>query len=170
MARRNLRNGLGVIAIPERIAPTSLEALQADVARRQSGAATAPPTAPGAPAPAATVLPGGRTAAAFGGVRPLRLVVALHGVTLLLSAAGSHHSASHRGLSLALAGALLLAALVMSAAPVAGLVAVVVAEATLVFLDLTAGHDVAVTTRIRYLFLPVCVLLVAAQSWPRRET
>lgn len=172
MARWNLRHELGLVAIPEQLAPVSLEALQTEITRRQSGVSPITAPAQGLQTSVATVLPVSvvRGTAPSGSVRSLRLVAGLHGLILLTSAAGGHHSGAHRALAVALGGALLLGAWLVSAAPLAAALGVVVAsEAGLVMLDLTAGHHVAVATRVLYLFFPVCVLLVAAQAWPRRR-
>src|SRR5450631_789150 len=64
VARRNVRTGLGLVSIPEQLAPTSLEDLQREIEHRRAGAAAtwAAPANTGV-----TVLPGSATPAPMPG-------------------------------------------------------------------------------------------------------
>lgn len=178
-ARQNLRMGLGLMPIPEHMAPTSLEELQREIERRRTGSA-ASTTRASSESSDATILPASATRAptssrsAWQGRSPqaLRNVAAANALLLILATLRHHHLQTPRALIAAIVAALLIGALAVHLeAVLAGWVTIVAAEIVLVVVDLTVGQ-VAVASRLLDLFFPFCVLFVAAQAWPphRRST
>jgi hypothetical protein len=172
-ARRNIRAGLGLVPIPEQLSPTSLEELQREIERRR----TTPATAAVLTDQGTTILPvaAGSVAAVGaeatpGTIRTLRNVAAANAVWLLASAFRHPAVATPRGVLLALAAAFLLGAWALHLHRIlAGVVTIVAAAIVLAVIDLTVGTHVAVASRVGYLFLPFCVLLVALAAWPRQQ-
>ena len=172
VARRNVRTGLGLVSIPEQLAPTSLEDLQREIEHRRAGAAAtwAAPANTGV-----TVLPGSATpapmpgrSAAPGSARALRTVAVANAALLLLAMLQHHRASTSRGLIVAIAVALLVGAFaVQRQAVLAGCLTIVAAATVLVAVDLTAGTHVPVATRVVDLFFPICVLGLAINAWPR---
>jgi hypothetical protein len=172
-ARHNLRVGLGLVAIPEQLSPTSLEELQREIERRRtSPAAAALLTDHGAtilPPATASVPPAGAEATPAS-IRTLRNVAAANTVWLLATTLRHPAVATPRGFLLALAAAFLLGAWALHMQRIlAGLVTIVAAAIVLVVLDLTVGTHIATASRVGYLFFPFCVLLVALAAWPRHQ-
>ena len=172
-ARRNIRTGLGLVPIPEQMAPTSLEELQREIERRRTSSAT--------PAAASvdqggTVLPvaaasadGEGRYAAPATTRALRNVALANALMLLLAVLRYHAASSPRAFLIADAVALLVGAAALHLQRIlAGSVTILAAAIFLVVLDLTVGNH-ALATRVGYLFFPFCVLLTALAAWPRRQ-
>jgi hypothetical protein len=177
-ARQNLRMGLGLMPIPEHMAPTSLEELQREIERRRTGSPAA--TTQAAPESSdATILPASamRTSSSSrsawqGGPQALRNVAAANALILVMATLRHHHVQTPRALVAVIVAALLIGALALHLqAVLTGWVTIMAAELVLVVVDLTVGQ-VAVASRIIDLFFPFCVLFVAAQTWPphRRST
>lgn len=171
-ARRNIRTGLGLVPIPEQMAPTSLEELQREIERRRIGSATA---AAASVDQAVTVLPvaasatGGGRYAAPATTRALRNVALANALTLTLAMLRYHALSTPRALLIADAVALLVGAAALQLQRIlAGSVTIVAAAIFLVVLDLTVGNH-ALATRVGYLFFPFCVLLTALAAWPRHQ-
>jgi hypothetical protein len=172
-ARHNLRAGLGLIAIPEQMSPTSLEALQREIERRR----TSPTAATALTDQGATILPTAAGAVPPAGaeatpssVRALRNVAVANAVWLLASAFRHPAVATPRALLFALAVAFLLGAWALHLhRTLTGLVTMVAAAIVLVVIDLTVGTHVAVASRVGYLFFPFFVLLAALAAWPRQQ-
>ncbi|HEY3924300.1 MAG TPA: STM3941 family protein [Acidothermaceae bacterium] len=169
--RHNLRAGLGLIAIPEQMSPTSLEELQREIERRRTTtSATAVDSDQGAtilPKAAGAVPPVG-TDTAPPSVRTLRNVAIANAVWLLATTARRPAVATPRALLFALAAAFLLGALALHLHRLfSGLVTIVAAAIVLAVIDLTVGTHIAVASRVGYLFFPFGVLLVALAAWPR---
>jgi len=171
-ARQNLRMGLGLMPIPEHMAPTSLEELQREIERRRTGSAAAT-TRASSESSDATILPtsamraptSGRSAWQ-GSPRALRNIAAANALLLILATLRHHHLQTPRALIAVIVAALLIGALAVHLeAVLAGWVTIVAAETVLVVVDLTVGQ-VAVASRLLDLFFPFCVLFVAAQAWP----
>jgi hypothetical protein len=171
-ARQNLRAGLGLMPIPEQMAPTSLEELQREIERRRTAGA-ASSTRGASVTSDATILPASpmRAPAANrsvwqGSPRVLRDVAAANGLLLLLATLRRHHVQTPLPLIVAIVAALLIGALAIHVeALLTGWVTIVAAEIVLVVVDLTVGQ-IAVASRLLDLFFPFCVLFVAAQAWP----
>ena len=160
------------MSIPEQLASTSLEELQAEIeSRRASTAATWAAT----PNTGVTILPASATLAPTlgrstppGSARALRTVAVANAALLLLAMLRHHTTSTTRGLVVAIAVALLVGAFaVQRQAVLAGCLAIVAAATVLVAVDLTAGAHVAVATRVVDLFFPICVLGLAINAWPR---
>lgn len=172
-ARRNIRSGLGLVPIPEQMAPTTLEELQREIERRRTGSATA---AAASVDQAVTVLPAASASATGGGryaapatTRALRNVALANALMLLLAMLHYHAPSTHRAFLLADAVALLVGAAALQLERIlAGSVTIVAAAIFLVVLDLTVGNH-ALATRVGYLFFPICVLLTALAVLPRRQ-
>jgi hypothetical protein len=173
-ARRNVRTGLGFISIPEMLAPAGLEELQAEIQRRR-----VPDATPSAAAPRITgtsILPMSGAGvgtpireAPPGSARRLRNIAAIHALLLVLALLAHRAARTPHVVVLGIAFALLLGALAAHfEALIVGLVTVLAAEALLVVVDLSVGHHIAFATRVLYLVFPLCVVLTAAQVWPRR--
>jgi hypothetical protein len=172
-ARWNMRKGLGLVAIPERMAPGTLERLQADIRRRQNSVNPQGTTLPVSQVSALTILPtsvSGRVGISPRQARALVIVTAAQAVSIVLLVPSHHTGGTHQLLDLAIGGALLSGAVLTHFGRLLGWLTIAGAEFGLVFFDLTAGHDVAVATRVLYLFFPACVLLIAAQTWPHEQT
>ena len=172
VARQNVRSGLGLVSIPEQLAPTSLEELQRQIEHRRAGTAaawaapanTGVTVLPGSSAPAPT--PG--RSAPLGSARALRTVAVANAALLLLAVLRHQGASTHRGLLAAIAVALFVGAFaVQRQAVLAGCLTIVAAAIVLMAVDLTAGAHVAVATRVVDLFFPICVLSVALNAWPR---
>lgn len=171
VARRNVRTGLGLVPIPEQMAPTSLEELQREIERRRISAATAAALDQDVtvlPVAAASATGAGRYAAPAT-TRALRNVALANALTLPLAMLRYHAPPTLRAFILVDAVALLVGAAALHLQRIlAGSVTIVAAAIFLVVLDLTVGNH-ALATRVCYLFFPFCVLLTALAAWPRRQ-
>lgn len=173
VARRNVRTGLGLISIPEMLAPASLEELQAEIERRRAPAATLPAAAPRSTSTSILPMSGASVGTPIrealpGSARRIRNIAAIHALLLVLALLFHHAAQTPHVVVLGIAVALLLGALAAHfEAVIVGLVTIVAAEAMLVVVDLTVGHHIALATRVLYLFFPFFVVLAAAQVWPR---
>jgi hypothetical protein len=174
--RQNLRNGLGLMPIPEHMARTSLEELQREIERRRAGSAPSTTRAT-AESSGYTILPGSATRAPKssrsawqGSPQALRNVAAANALLLVLATLRQHHVATPRVLIAAIVAALLIGVFAVHLeAMLTGWVTIVAAEIVLVIVDLTVGQ-IAVASRIIDLFFPFCVLFVAAQAWPPQRS
>ncbi len=172
-ARASLRSGLALVTIPEQLSPISLEELQREIERRRTSPATTAVLAD----QGATILPVAAASVASAGadatpktIRTVRNVAAANSLWLLASTVRHPAVATPRPVLLALAAAFLIgAAAIQLRRTLPGLVTIVAAAIVLVVVDLTVGTHIAVTSRVGYLFFPVCVLLVAMAAWPRQR-
>jgi hypothetical protein len=171
--RRNLRAGYGLVTIPEQMSPTSLEELQREIERRRTPRPTAEVLTDQGP----TILPGSAASVqpasvgwAPGGSRALRRIAVGYAVLLVLGMLRRHQTSAPRILVLAAVVALLAGAAALHfQRSLAGALIIAAAAIFVLVLDLTAGGHIAVATRLARLFFPVCVLMVALTSWPRRR-
>ena len=173
-ARRNLRTGLGLVPVPEQLAPTSLEDLQREIERRRTptGTATAAPVSQGATILPASItsLPAADFSANLRSTRTVRTIAVANAVWLVATMFRHPAVATARALLLTMAVVLLVGAAALQLHRiVAGLVTIVAAAIILVVVDVTVGHHVAVASRVGYLFFPFCLVLVAVASWPRQR-
>ncbi|HEY5050138.1 MAG TPA: STM3941 family protein [Acidothermaceae bacterium] len=174
-ARQNLRIGLGLMPIPEQMAPTSLEELQRKIERRRTGSAASTSRAASGSSDT-TILPASAMRAPTsnrsawqGSSQALRNVAAGNALVLILAMLRHHHVRTPQALIAAIVAALLIGALAVHLEAVfTGWVTIVTAEIVLVVVDLTVGQ-VAVASRLLDLFFPFCVLFVAAQAWPQHR-